>query len=53
MGLSVAFTAALVVWLVLWSFGIKAIDGFILAATLMFVAIGTKMVSRFLPDARP
>jgi hypothetical protein len=49
MGLAVSITAALVVWLVLWAIGVKAIDGFILAILISLIAVAASMLGRFKP----
>lgn len=45
-------TAALMLWIVLWALGVKAIDGFLLAAVILLVATGVKMVLDYLPSQR-
>jgi hypothetical protein len=49
MGLAFATTVALCLWVILWSIGIKAIDGMLLSMLIILVAAGIKMLSRFLP----
>lgn len=53
MGLVVSITAALSIWIVLWAFDVKAIDGIILALVIVFTTIGAQMVTRYLPGDRP
>jgi hypothetical protein len=48
MGLVAATSAALCLWIVLWSLGAKAIDGMMLALTIIIVAAGISIVSRYL-----
>ena len=48
MGLVAASTAALCLWIILWSLGAKAIDGMLLAMTIIIIAAGVSIVSRYL-----
>jgi len=52
MGLVAATTAGLIVWIVLWALGVKAIDSFMI--TLLFVTGGlaARMVAPSLPGNR-
>ncbi len=50
MGLIVATTAGLVVWLVLWSLGWKSLDAFLITITIVLVAAGVRMAMAYLPD---
>ena len=50
MGLIVATTFALALWLVLWSIDVKAIDAFILALTIIITAAGVRMALASRPD---
>jgi hypothetical protein len=52
MGLVLATTAGLVIWLVLWSLGIKAIDGFMITVVIALVAATVHMVLPYLPGNR-
>lgn len=47
-----SLTAGLVLWIVLWSLGVKAIDGGLLLMILVLVAVGVRMVMNFLPGQR-
>ncbi|MDX6649692.1 MAG: hypothetical protein QOJ97_1643 [Solirubrobacteraceae bacterium] len=49
MAILVATTVAFVIWVVLWSLGIKALDGIILALAIVIIAATTRMVARYLP----
>lgn len=49
MGIVVASTVGLTVWIVLWSLGAKAVDGFMITLLVVFVAATVKMVVPFLP----
>jgi hypothetical protein len=53
MGLSFITTGALIVMLVLWSLGWKAIDGLLISVVIMLVAATVKMLMPFLPGNRP
>jgi hypothetical protein len=50
MGLVLAATTGLVVWIVLWALGIKGFDAFILAAVIILVGATVKIVSGYLPS---
>jgi hypothetical protein len=49
MALVVATTAALVVWVVLWSLGTKAIDASLLALAIVVLTATARIVMRYLP----
>ena len=49
MGLIFSVTSALVIWIVLWSIGVKSIDAFMLTVLIIVVAAGTRMLMPFLP----
>ena len=44
-------TAGLVIWIVAWSFGIKAFDAFLFTALITFVAAGVKIAQPFVKQA--
>lgn len=50
MGLIVASTVGLVIWIVLWSIGAKSFDAFMLTVTIVIVAAGVRMGLAYLPD---
>jgi hypothetical protein len=50
--LATATTAALCLWIVLWSIGVKALDGMILVLLIVVVAAGIKILSVYLPSHR-
>lgn len=50
MGIIVAITAGLSIWLVLWSIGAKSFDAFMITITIALVAVGVKMAMAYLPD---
>ncbi|HEY3829561.1 MAG TPA: hypothetical protein VGL57_10235 [Solirubrobacteraceae bacterium] len=52
MGLVVAVTAGLMVWIVLWALGAKGFDAFMLAAVIMLVGGGLRILSGYLPGRR-
>lgn len=52
MGLVLAFTAGLIVWIVLWALGAKGFDAFMLAALITMIGATFKIVSRYLPGRR-
>jgi len=45
-------TFALGLWIVLWSIGVKAVDGFLLVLLLVVVAAGVRVVLQYLPTSR-
>jgi hypothetical protein len=45
-------TFSLAVWIVLWSIGVKAIDGFLLVLAVLVVAAGIKVLLQYLPTQR-
>jgi hypothetical protein len=52
MGLILAVTAGLVVWIVLWALGAKGFDAFMLAALIMLVGACARILSGYLPGRR-
>ncbi|HUB35892.1 MAG TPA: hypothetical protein VL972_03645 [Solirubrobacteraceae bacterium] len=52
MGLVLAATAGLIVWIVLWALGAKGFDAFILAAVIMLVGGTVKILAGYLPGRR-
>ena len=51
MGLTLITTAALALWLVLWSIGVKAIDAFILLTVIVLLGAMGRIASRFIPGS--
>lgn len=49
MGIVVATTFGLIVWIVLWSLGTKAIDGFMIAIVIILLAATARIVAPYLP----
>ena len=52
MGVVVATTFGLILWLVLWALGQKAIDAFLLTVLIALVAATLRMISPYLPGNR-
>ena len=52
MGLVVATAFGLVVWLVLWALGIKAIDSFIITVVVVLLGATARMLTPYLPGNR-
>ncbi len=52
MGLVVATTFGLVIWLVLWALGIKAIDSFIITVVVVLLGATARMLAPYLPGNR-
>jgi hypothetical protein len=52
MGLVVATTFGLVVWLVLWALGIKAVDSFIITVLVVLLGATARMLAPYLPGNR-
>ena len=44
MGLVLATTAGMIIWVVLWSIGVKAIDGFMVATVIITLAATGRML---------
>jgi hypothetical protein len=47
----VALTVGLVLWLTAWSFGIKAVDAFLVTAGLVVMAATYRMIKPFVDQA--
>ena len=52
MGLVIAVTGGLMVWIVLWALGAKGFDSFMLAAVIMLVGASLRILSGYLPGRR-
>jgi hypothetical protein len=52
MGLVVATTFGLVVWLVLWALGVKAIDSFMITVVVVLLGATARMLAPYLPGNR-
>lgn len=51
--LLVAWVFSLVLWVVLWALGAKALDGFLLVVVIMVSAVAAHIVIPMLPGNRP
>jgi hypothetical protein len=49
MGLIFSATGAFVLWIVLWSIGVKSFDAFLLTVLIILLAAGTRIVMPLLP----
>ena len=49
MGLVYSATAGFVIWIVLWSIGVKSIDAFMITVLIALLAVGTRMLLPYLP----
>jgi hypothetical protein len=52
MGFILASTVGLIIWIVLWAIGVKAIDGFLITVVIALVAATGRIVAPFLPGHR-
>jgi hypothetical protein len=52
MGLIVATTFGLVVWLVLWALGVKAIDAFMITIVVVVLGATVRILMPYLPGNR-
>jgi hypothetical protein len=48
-GLVLVTTFGLIVWIVLWAIGQKAMDGFLVTAVLIMLGAAARMLAPFLP----
>jgi hypothetical protein len=53
MGIVVAITFALVVWIVTWALGLKSFDGFLIGAFIALIAVANGLITPYLPGNRP
>jgi hypothetical protein len=49
MNMAIVVTFSLAIWIVLWSIGTKAIDGFMLVALVLLIAAMVKVLAQYLP----
>lgn len=49
MGFIFSLTTGLVIWIVLWSLGVKAVDAFMLTLLIVILAAGARILMPFLP----
>jgi uncharacterized integral membrane protein len=52
MGSVVAITAGLVLWIVLWSIGVKAFDAFLVTMLIALLAGTARIITPYLPGNR-
>ena len=52
MGLVLATTAAMIIWIVLWAIDVNPIDGFLLAITIILLAATVRLLKPYLPSRR-
>ena len=52
MGLAVATITGLVIWIVLWSLGVKSVDAFLITILIVLVAVTVQIAARYLPGGR-
>jgi hypothetical protein len=52
MALVLATTAGLVLWIVLWSIGAKAVDAFMITTVIVLVGATARMLAPYLPGHR-
>jgi hypothetical protein len=52
MGLVVATTFGLVVWIVMWALGIKAFDAFLITMLVILLGATARIIAPYLPGKR-
>jgi hypothetical protein len=52
MGLVVATTFGLVIWIVMWALGVKAFDAFMITVLIMLIGVTVRMLAPYLPGNR-
>lgn len=52
MGLVVATTFGLVVWIVMWALGIKAFDAFLITVLVILLGATARIIAPYLPSKR-
>jgi hypothetical protein len=52
MGLVVATTVGLVIWIVMWALGIKAVDAFMITLLLVILGATMRIIAPYLPGNR-
>ena len=52
MGLVLATTFGLIIWIVLWAIGAKAFDAFMITVLIAIVAATIRMITPYLPGNR-
>jgi hypothetical protein len=52
MGLVVATTTGLVIWLVMWALGVKPLDSFMITVLIVVLGATARMLAPYLPGNR-
>jgi hypothetical protein len=52
MGLVVATTFGLIVWIVLWALGVKPFDSFLITVLVVLIGATARMLAPYLPGNR-
>ena len=52
MGLVAAATGGLIIWIVLWALGTKAIDAFMITIVIVLLGVAARMLAPTLPGNR-
>ncbi|HEY7619889.1 MAG TPA: hypothetical protein VH834_08955 [Solirubrobacteraceae bacterium] len=52
MGLVVATTFGLVVWIVMWALGVKAFDAFLITVIVVLLGATARIIAPYLPGNR-
>jgi hypothetical protein len=52
MGLVVATTVGLVIWIVMWALGTKAVDAFMITVLLVLLGATMRIIAPYLPGNR-
>jgi hypothetical protein len=52
MGMVVAVTAGMTVWIVLWALGVKGFDAFMLTTLIILLGATAKIAAGYLPGRR-
>ncbi len=52
MGLVVATTFGLVIWLVMWALGVKAFDSFMITVLVVLIGATARIIAPYLPGNR-
>jgi hypothetical protein len=52
MGFVLTITAGLVMWIVMWSVGVKGLDSGLIAAAVILVGATVRLLSGYLPSRR-
>jgi hypothetical protein len=52
MGLLLTLIAGLVIWVVLWALGAKALDSFLITVVMIVIAAAVHLITPYLPGNR-